>query len=306
VTSMIMSREILASEDRFRKALVFSIAVHALLFLWLLLHETIAPQDRGIVEITWLEPAAAPAAPAPTAIAPEPEATAKSTPQPRPERKFLRRAEEAPVKPAPQVDTANQDRLKQRLENLRSSAVAQALSVAPTTSSNLLAAAAPPQTTVPKGTGANLRRDETRGAAPTALTRGTVATSRPSTSLATVPTDAPVAAAAAPDMEAAARRSLAGADLMGEVADRPIVFHVMPVYPEWAKDQAVEGTVTLRFFVLPDGRVKENIQVERTAGFADFDANAVAALGQWRFAPLTGGAAAEQWGSITFRYRLRG
>jgi TonB family protein len=79
----------------------------------------------------------------------------------------------------------------------------------------------------------------------------------------------------------------------------------MPVYPEWAKEQAIEGTVTLRFFVLPDGRVKENIQVDRTAGFAAFDANAVAALAQWRFAPLTGNAA-EQWGSITFRYRLRG
>ena len=50
----------------------------------------------------------------------------------------------------------------------------------------------------------------------------------------------------------------------------------------------------------------ENIQVERTAGFADFDANAKTALSQWRFAPLTGGAAVEQWGSITFRYRLRG
>jgi TonB family protein len=89
------------------------------------------------------------------------------------------------------------------------------------------------------------------------------------------------------------------------VADRPVVFHVMPVYPDWAKEQAVEGTVTLRFFVLPNGRVKENIQVDRTAGFADFDANAVRALSQWRFAPLSG-SSADQWGSITFRYHLNG
>ena len=180
------------------------------------------------------------------------------------------------------------------------------VTVAPTSSSSLLAAAAAPQTTVPKGEGAELRREQTRSAAPTALSRGTTPTTRTVTPLATVKTEAPLKPAAAPDLDAAARRSLAGADLVGEVADRPIVSHVMPVYPEWAKDQAVEGTVTLRFFVLPDGRVKENIQVERTAGFADFDANAVAALSQWRFAPLTGGAAAEQWGSITFRYRLRG
>jgi TonB family protein len=303
---MILSREILASQDRFRKALVVSVGVHALLLAWLLLHETIAPHDQGIVEITWLEELAAPAAPAPAAIVPEVETALKPTPQPKPEKKFLRREETAPVKPVPQITTANQDRVKQRLENMRSTAVAQALTVAPPTTNNLLAAQAPPQATVPKGEGAELRRDQIRSTAPRALTRGTAPTSNTKTPLATVKTEVPLEPAAAPDLDAAARRSLAGADLMGEVADRPIVSHVMPVYPEWAKDQAVEGTVTLRFYVLPDGRVKENIQVERTAGFADFDNNAVRALAQWRFAPLSGGASVEQWGSITFRYRLRG
>ena len=120
MTSLIMSREILASQDRFRKTLVVSVCAHALLFAWLLLHETIAREDQGIVEITWLEELAAPAAPAPAAIVPEPETTAKPTPQPRPEKKFLRREEIAPVKPAPQLNTASQDRVKQRLENLRS------------------------------------------------------------------------------------------------------------------------------------------------------------------------------------------
>ncbi|MCB1184861.1 TonB family protein, partial [bacterium] len=40
------------------------------------------------------------------------------------------------------------------------------------------------------------------------------------------------------------------------------------------------------------------------AGFQDFDDNAVAAIRQWRFAALTGNTAREQWGTITFRYRL--
>ena len=78
----------------------------------------------------------------------------------------------------------------------------------------------------------------------------------------------------------------------------------MPQYPGWATTQAVEATVTLYFLVMPSGLVKENVQVQKTAGFQDFDHNAVAAILQWRFEPLTGRDAREQWGTITFRYRL--
>ena len=112
-------------------------------------------------------------------------------------------------------------------------------------------------------------------------------------------------AAAMHDTESVARRTLEGAELAGEIANRPVIEHAMPIYPEWAKNQAVEATVTLYFVVLPDGRVKENIQIKKTAGFLDFDSSAVAALSKWRFQALTGGAAHEQWGTITFRYRLR-
>ena len=108
-----------------------------------------------------------------------------------------------------------------------------------------------------------------------------------------------------PDMESVARRTLEGAELAGEIANRPVVEYTMPTYPEWAKSQAVEATVTLYFVVLPDGRVKENIQIQKTAGFSDFDHNAISALAKWRFQALSGGAAHEQWGTITFRFRLR-
>ncbi len=80
----------------------------------------------------------------------------------------------------------------------------------------------------------------------------------------------------------------------------------LPAYPAWARRQAVEAAVTLTFIVLPDGRVREDVQVQHTAGFRDFDERAAAALRQWRFAALPGGDAAGQWGTITFRYRLRG
>jgi len=75
------------------------------------------------------------------------------------------------------------------------------------------------------------------------------------------------------------------------------------VYPEWAQRELVEGSVRLYFIVLPDGRVKENILVEKTSGTKDFDDNATRALLRWRFEPISEGVG-EQWGSITFEFRL--
>jgi TonB family protein len=94
--------------------------------------------------------------------------------------------------------------------------------------------------------------------------------------------------------------------LEGPASDRPVVDSTLPQYPDWARRQAVEAAVTLHFTVLPDGRVREDVQVLKTGGFRDFDERAVAALRQWRFAALAGGDAGGQWGTITFRFRLRG
>jgi TonB family protein len=100
---------------------------------------------------------------------------------------------------------------------------------------------------------------------------------------------------------------LARANLVGPVADRAVVRYRVPDYPEWAKRDAVEGSVTLYFLVLSDGRVKENVLVERTSGFSDFDERAVAALHEWKFVALPSTPATnEQWGRITFNYRLSG
>ena len=99
---------------------------------------------------------------------------------------------------------------------------------------------------------------------------------------------------------------LAGASLTGPVADRPLLAFNKPQYPEWAKQEAVEGSVSIYFVVLPDGHIKENVRVEKTSGFGDFDENAVKALLTWRFEPIKKGKTGEQWGTITFHYRLSG
>ena len=304
---MYMSGEVVASQSRFQRTMGISLLAHALLFAWLLLHESIASIDEGIVEITWLEPA--PPAPAPPPFVAKKPVPRKPEPtvaaQPVPEKKFLRREVASEVEPTPQLRTANRDLVRQRLDALRpASEVDGVLTPTPPSSRALLAAASPEPAPVPKGNGAELKREDTMTSPPQTLRRSALPTPRRATAAAQVAVDAPIAATGVPDLDNAARRSLAGAELMGEIADRPVQFHVMPEYPEWAKDQAVEGTVTLRFTVLADGRVKENIQVERTAGFAEFDDNAVAALRRWRFAPLEG-QPVEQRGAITFRYRLR-
>jgi TonB family protein len=139
------------------------------------------------------------------------------------------------------------------------------------------------------------------GPGPAALRRVGGAPSRPI--MAATMGAPPVSASPAAQPEESNRaRDLAGARIIGPVADREVLSYQVPAYPEWAKREGVEGSVTLYFFVLPDGHVKENVLVERTSGFTDFDDGAVKALLAWRFAALPGGA--EQWGRITFNYRL--
>ncbi|MBN1163649.1 MAG: TonB family protein [Candidatus Krumholzibacteriota bacterium] len=104
--------------------------------------------------------------------------------------------------------------------------------------------------------------------------------------------------------EKAPSLTLPGISLAGPVADRALMDYGIPDYPEWAKRDGVEVSVMLHFVVLPDGRVKESIIVEKTSGFNDFDRNAVRALLAWRFESLGGGATAEQWGRIEFNYKL--
>src|SRR5439155_1692850 len=116
--------------------------------------------------------------------------------------------------------------------------------------------------------------------------------------------DAAAAAAAAPSKagDATARRTLAGATLMGPIADRAVMSHLTPVYPEWAKKEGIEGSVTVYFVVSPEGNVRENVLVQKTAGFDDFDQGACAALRAWRFEPLRDGRIGDQWGTITFHF----
>jgi len=157
------------------------------------------------------------------------------------------------------------------------------------------------------GATTSLNRGGTLGGAPSLnLSRGGGGTGAVPT-LASAPVPKATSASAEPANTGAvsAKRTLSGASLAGPIADRPVLSYRKPVYPDWAKKEAVGGSVTLYFIVRPDGSVKENILVQQTAGFEDFDESARTALKAWRFAPLAAGRSGEQWGTITFHFRLQ-
>jgi TonB family protein len=309
MTSATMHLDLESYRRRTRWSMGTSTAVHALILLWIVLAPRVAPQTPTLTEITLIEPgdlapAAAPAAPAPSARRSDGAAAASPADQ-----SFRRLTSPAELTPEPESPTALEDRLAARLASLRE---AEPTPVRGVPASALGTAWGTPATV---GTGVG-----GKGSTPLALNRGDGGTgsaqalplSRGSgTALgpAIVPTGLPSSAATPAGTsrggDAAARRALAGAMLAGPIRDRPVVSYVRPVYPEWAKRDAVEGSVTLYFVVGPDGGVRENVLVQKTAGFEDFDESARTALRMWRFAALREGRTGEQWGTITFHFRLR-
>ena len=97
-----------------------------------------------------------------------------------------------------------------------------------------------------------------------------------------------------------------GMSITGQIAGRKILHVVSPEYSAQARRQGWEGVVAVHFTVLPDGRVKDNTWVKQMAQHRDLNRAAMEAIREFRFAPLpTGEAQVEQWGVITFVFRLK-
>jgi len=294
---------------RTRWTMSTSTVLHALLFLWLIFHPVTKEAFTPITEITLIEPgdlapSAGSAAPA-QAGNPTSGVTAKSLN----DMHFKRSQAKAEMEPDPQSSWSFEDRLDARLAAMQEKAVQSTAGLAPSKSPGSVFGSSPVAMAGGMGLGTPIAmtRGGGGGGPPLPLVRGGGG-SGSAPALATIGEgghggDSP--APARSSTESTARRTVAGASITGPIADRPILSYQVPVYPEWAKHDAVEGSVTLYFVVRPDGGVKENILVQRTAGFEDFDENARVALRAWRFKSLAPGQTGEQWGTITFRYRLR-
>jgi TonB family protein len=285
-----------------------SVGIHVLLLAWLILMPKITRDDVVITEITWVEPAP-PAPPAPPAVvAKASPARQTQIPMAKPSvnitrEHFKREQPLADITLKPQKTKATTDKLSERLAALQQrntkepASISTPLSPSPIGKSTLAGVsekARPPK---------ELSRNTAPGTAPIELNRTPTRVQQATNINAPMP-ERDVTPTKAKNTDNQAQRMLAGAKLVGPVADRPLLNFCKPEYPEWAKQEAVEGSVTIYFIVLPDGRIKENVMVQKTSGFGDFDDNAVKALLAWRFEPIERGKTGEQWGTITFHYRL--
>jgi TonB family protein len=294
--------ELRAIQRYTRRFLIASTIVHAVFLFYLAWEQVMYPAEEGLTEVTWLEEDEIDSIIA-NAVAANKYIVAETSETVL--RHFEREQATGDLAPAAQDIETFEDKVGDRLAALQQQATRRSSSRAaletrlPAERPSLagVSGAAPsarPQRLVRK-------QSPTRG--PVELKRTTPTIQRASVALPVAPEPQPVVEAAQ-HTEVAPRKVLAGISMSGPVADRPLLSYRKPTYPEWAKREAIEGSVNLYFVVEPDGTVKTNVMIQKTSGFEDFDRNATDALLAWRFEPLDGGATGEQWGTITFHYRL--
>jgi TonB family protein len=289
-----------ARRARSARCMLASAFGHAALLLSLVLFGGARSEAPGLTEITWIEPVEAATSPDPAPPVEEPPILKpKPAAVPAPAQ-----AKEVHVtahpKELPRADVGPLPSTLQR--RVPASPPPMVGLSAPEPVSRVRTAAAAPEPT-PVARPTTLTREDSPRPKPIKLERSETPPERPRSTLTqmSVP-DAPAPVARAVDSSSS--RSLSGATLSGAVADRPLLYYKRPDYPDWAKKQAVEATVTISFVVVPDGRIRQGVQIQKTSGFADFDDNAVAALLSWRFQPLEG-AGVDQQGRVTFHFQLK-
>ena len=324
-----MHAEFRGMRKRAQRAMALSVALHALLLFALVRLQGAKAEEPRIVEVSWLEPAAVvePVVAPPVVVAPpapqEKPAPPKVT-EPAPRTAPTKRPQPAGPTPAERHAAAEAADRQAKLDRLAatratvsreldvapaSSATRQLLAGAPTGGSDLTRLAAATMAPVAqKGRPVALARGPEVKAAALALNRGPAVVGGGLPAAAEGPGAGRGAGSATEAAAEPATMTVTPGDVVldGPAAARAVVSQVLPTYPDWARRQAVEAVVKLQFTVLPDGRVREDLQVTRTGGFREFDDRAASALRRWRFAPLAGGDAAGQMGTITFRFRLHG
>ncbi|MCB4791442.1 MAG: energy transducer TonB [Elusimicrobia bacterium] len=93
-------------------------------------------------------------------------------------------------------------------------------------------------------------------------------------------------------------------EIIGPVTNRKVITSYLPVYPGWARAKHIEADVVIKFFVSPEGKVREKVYIERTSGYIQLDRLTTEALQRWVFEPVED-SKGDQWGIITFRFLLK-
>ncbi len=95
-------------------------------------------------------------------------------------------------------------------------------------------------------------------------------------------------------------------ELVGPLQSRGIVASYIPKSPEWMQEKGIEADTAVRFFVAPNGTVKDEMSIERTSGYPELDKLVMAVLKSWQFEALSKSVKQEdQWGVVTFRFKLK-
>jgi TonB family protein len=303
-----LSLEMAATDSRTRKFMGISLVIHVLILLWLMLYRNIAPLPPALTEVTWIDPVTIQPPSVKVMVDKPVQRVEKRATQPQQKPvHFVRKTEKNDFAPQPQTDQAVEDKLRRKL-NAMERRVEQPMRIAdlvtPKTVGQPSLASLPNEEKKGEETVKLSRQESTKGR-PLQLTRSEPVRTAPAMNLSKVPEKKIAPAKIEKADDSTAQRIIDGVRLVGPVADRELKSYQLPTYPEWAKSDGVEATVKLYFVVLPNGRVKENILIQKTSGFQDFDRNAIEALMTWRFESLKSGQTGEQWGSITFNFRLR-
>lgn len=92
----------------------------------------------------------------------------------------------------------------------------------------------------------------------------------------------------------------------GPLKYRKILKMEMPPYPRWAEEKGIETSVSVRIWVDPKGKVKDNMYLEKTSGYAEIDSLAMQYLARFIFVKIPDDQTQEdEWGVATFRFELK-
>ncbi len=92
----------------------------------------------------------------------------------------------------------------------------------------------------------------------------------------------------------------------GPLKYRKILKLELPPYPRWAEEKGIETSVSIRLWVDPKGKTKDNMYLEKTSGYAELDSLAMQYLARFMFVRIPDDQPQEdEWGVATFRFELK-
>lgn len=89
-------------------------------------------------------------------------------------------------------------------------------------------------------------------------------------------------------------------EIAGALAERELLKKPLPAYPDWALRKGLSAMVTVKVTVGPDGKPKPRMMVLRTTGYKNWDEAVMKAIANWKWEACP----ATHTGQITFRFVL--